>query len=78
MPWPSRWRIFPPRTEHRILFVVGGFHVAAHVGTVARCLVRRPDDSVKVLLMQPREREPLELTAEERGEGDAILLVRPE
>ena len=41
--------------EHRILLVVGGFHVAAHLGTVTQFQNRRPDDSVKVLLMSPAE-----------------------
>jgi uncharacterized iron-regulated protein len=61
--------------EHRILLVVGGFHVAAHLGTVTQFQNRRPDDSVKVLMMAPIE-GPMQFSDENRGEGDLVLEVR--
>jgi uncharacterized iron-regulated protein len=61
--------------EHRVLLVVGGFHVAGRLGAVTQYLARRPGDRVSVLLMQPTE-GPMRLPAEEYGEGDVVLKVR--
>jgi uncharacterized iron-regulated protein len=62
--------------EHRILFIVGGFHVAKHLGTVARYTDRRADDTVKVLLMSPKEEGAMGFDEDDRNEGDLILKIR--
>lgn len=61
--------------DHRVLLVVGEFHVAARLGTVTQYLARRPDDRVRLLVMRPTE-GPMTLAAEDRGEGDVVLKVR--
>lgn len=62
--------------EHRVLLIVGGFHVAAHLGTMTEYLARRPDDSTAVLLMDVQDGGPMAFSEDERGEGDLILKVR--
>jgi uncharacterized iron-regulated protein len=69
----AEFRVAHP--DHRVLLVVGGFHVAGRLGTVTQYLARRPDDRVRVLVMQPTE-GPMVPTAEDRGEGDIVLKVR--
>ena len=59
----------------RVLLVVGGFHVAAHLGTVTSYTRRRPDDRVRVLLMLGAKGTSLELEPDERGEGDLLVKV---
>jgi uncharacterized iron-regulated protein len=61
--------------EHRILLVVGGFHVAKHLGTVTQYQNRRPDDSVRVLMMAPVE-GPMTFSEGDRDESDLVLKVR--
>lgn len=61
--------------EHRVLLVVGGFHVARHLGTVTQFTNRRPDDEVRVLMMAPTE-GPMNFSDDDRGEGDLVLKVR--
>lgn len=63
--------------EHRVMLVVGGFHVAHHLGTITQYEKRRPDDDVAVVLMQAVEKGPLGFGPEDEGEGDFILEVRP-
>jgi hypothetical protein len=57
------------------LFVVGGFHVAKHLHTVARYAARRPDDRARVLLMVDGD-PAAGPTAKDLGEGD-LLVVAP-
>ena len=61
----------------RVLLVVGAFHVAGGLGLVESYRARRPDDTVQTLVMVPVSDGPLHLRDEQRGEGDAVLLVRP-
>lgn len=61
--------------EHRVLFVVGAFHVAARLGAITQYLARRPDDRVRVLVMQSTE-GPMVASPSDRGEGDLVLKVR--
>ena len=61
--------------EHRVLLVVGAFHVAGRLGAITQYLARRPDDRVQILVMQATE-GPMVATAEDRGEGDRVLKVR--
>ncbi len=62
--------------HHRVLLIVGGFHVAAHLGTITQYAERRPEDSLKVLLMQVLEDGPVGFSEDFRGEGDLQLGVR--
>ena len=60
----------------RVLLIVSGFHVAAHLGTITQYAERRPEDSVKVLLMQVLEDGPVVFSEDFRGEADLQLGVR--
>lgn len=61
--------------DHRVLLIVGAFHVAGHLGVVTQYLARRPGERVRILVMQPTE-GPMAFAAEDRGEGDVVLKVR--
>jgi uncharacterized iron-regulated protein len=61
--------------EHRVLLIVGVYHVAKHLGVVTQFTARRPHDSVRVLSMAPVE-GPMVFDASNRGEGDLVLEVR--
>ena len=63
--------------DRRVLLVVGGFHVAGKIGLITSYLERRPDDRAAVLLMDQVEEGPLEFTADDAGEADLLLKVRP-
>jgi uncharacterized iron-regulated protein len=63
--------------EHRVLLVVGGFHVAGKIGLITSYLERRPGDRAAVLLMDQVEEGPLEFAADDAGEADLLLKVRP-
>jgi len=58
--------------EHRVLFVVGAFHVAARLGTVTQYLRRRPDDRVSVATMIEGS---LAFGEGDRDEGDLVIKV---
>lgn len=62
--------------DHRVLLIVGGFHVAAHLGTITQYAERRPKDTSKVLLMQVLEEGPVAFSEDFRGEADVLLGVR--
>ncbi|KIG18707.1 putative iron-regulated protein [Enhygromyxa salina] len=61
--------------EHRVLLIVGVYHVAKHLGVVTQYTARRPQDSVRVLSMAPIE-GPMVFDPSNRDEGDVILQVR--
>jgi uncharacterized iron-regulated protein len=61
--------------EHRVLLVVGGFHVAAHLGIMSQYRARRPGDDSRVLLMSRQPEGPIAFADDDRGEGDVILKV---
>lgn len=61
--------------EHRVLLIVGGYHVAGRLGVVTQYLARRPGESVRVLLMSPAD-GPMAFAGADRGEADLILKVR--
>ncbi|MEZ4382838.1 MAG: ChaN family lipoprotein [Nannocystaceae bacterium] len=63
--------------EHRVLLVVGGFHVAGKLGLITSYLERRPDDRAAILLMDQVDEGPLAFTADDAGEADLLLKVRP-
>ena len=62
--------------EHRVLYIVGSFHVDKHLGTITQYVQRRPDDRVRVLTMKQVDTPEFVFSEEHRGEGDALLLVR--
>lgn len=63
--------------DHRVFFVVGGFHVRNGLGTITKYRQRRPDDKVAILVMDFGEPPALAFDEEDRGAGDALLKVRP-
>ena len=62
---------------HRVLLVVGAFHVAGRLGTITKVLARRPGDRVALLTMGAAEEPDLPFAEEDRGAGDAVLKVHP-
>ncbi|MEM7156768.1 MAG: ChaN family lipoprotein [Myxococcota bacterium] len=62
--------------EHRVLLIVGAFHVAGRLGTMTEYAARRPDDSSRVLVMTIQKEGPMVFTDEDRDEGDLILKIR--
>ena len=63
--------------EHRVLLIVGGFHVAGKIGLMSSYAERRPDDSSAVLLMGAvDDAKPIAFTDDDRGEADLHLKVR--
>lgn len=64
--------------DARVMFVVGGFHVAGRLGTITKYSARRPNDRVAILVMSHGEPPALAFDAEDKGEGDAILTVVPQ
>jgi len=64
-------------SDHRVLLIVGEFHVAAHLGTMKEFVARRPEDSTKVLSMKMVESSAMAFAEDFHGEGDLILAVRP-
>ncbi|MCA9720122.1 MAG: ChaN family lipoprotein [Myxococcales bacterium] len=69
----ARFRTKHP--EHRVLLVVGVFHVAARLGLIREFRIRRPDDAVSVLTMQQTD-GAVEFTEDDEREGDVVLKVR--
>jgi uncharacterized iron-regulated protein len=63
--------------DSRVMLVVGGFHIAARLGTITKFSARRPSDRVALLSMAQGEPPALAFDSDERGEGDLILTVAP-
>ena len=61
--------------DARVMLVVGGFHVAARLGTISKFSARRPNDRVRLLVMTQGEPQALAFDPDDRDEGDAILTV---
>jgi uncharacterized iron-regulated protein len=61
--------------DHRVLLIVGSFHVARHLGVVTKFKERRADDTVRVLVMSPAE-GAMGFAGDDHGEGDFVLRVR--
>lgn len=59
------------------MLVVGAFHVVGGLGTITKYLERRPGDKVALLVMEHGEAPDFPFAEEDRGEGDAVLKVRP-
>ena len=63
--------------EHRVMLVVGVFHVAGKIGLVTSYAERRPGEPSAVLVMEQVEAGELSFEEDDRGEGDLIVKVRP-
>jgi uncharacterized iron-regulated protein len=63
--------------DHRVLLVVGGFHVAGRLGTITKFAERRPGDRVRLVVMSQGKPPDLPFDPEDRGEGDLVLTVAP-
>jgi uncharacterized iron-regulated protein len=61
--------------DHRVLLVVGGFHVAGRLGTITKYAERRPGDRVRLMVMSAGTPPDLAFDPADRGEGDLILTV---
>ena len=70
----ASFRIRNPR--HRVLLIVGMFHVMKKMGTVRKFVARRPDDSVRTLIMVFGDAS-LGFAESDKGLGDVVLKVAP-
>jgi uncharacterized iron-regulated protein len=61
--------------DHRILFIVGGFHVERGLGTISKYKLRRGKDDIRVLIMDMDKDPQLPFRDEDMGKGDLILKV---
>ena len=61
--------------NHRILFIVGGFHVQRGGGTITKYLMRRGKDDVRLFIMSMDNEKHLPFDDEEIGLGDLVLNV---
>lgn len=66
------------RPDHRVLLVVGVFHVAGKIGVITSYGERRPEEKSAVLVMEAVEgAKALGFEADDRGEGDLVVKLRP-
>ena len=63
--------------DHRVLLIVGTFHVDEKLGTITKYRMRRPGDEVRTLVMRMDDDPTLPFADEDQGAGDAVLKVRP-
>jgi uncharacterized iron-regulated protein len=61
--------------NHRILFIVGGFHVTRGEGTITKYAMRRGKDDVRLIIMSMDNEKHLPFDEEEIGLGDLVLNV---
>lgn len=61
--------------DHRILFIVGGFHVTKGLGTITKYKMRRGKDDVRILAMTMSKDPALGFTDDDLGAGDLVLKV---
>lgn len=64
--------------RHRVLFIVGAFHVTGGLGTLTKYAGRRPGDRTTTLVMTHDTEAHLPWRAGDAGLGDTVLKVRPE
>ena len=66
--------------NHRVLLVVGGFHVTGGLGTLTKYKQRREQDSILTLLMDhaARDTDAIAWDSESKGAADYVLVVRPQ
>ena len=61
--------------NHRVLFIVGGFHVTAGLGTLTKYRNRRGKDELRIVLMTASRDPQLKPEEDEIGKADLILKV---
>lgn len=61
--------------DHRVLFVVGAFHVTDGMGTITKYKSRRPQDVVRSVVMDHAESTRTAPAPEARTRGDVLLDV---
>jgi len=61
--------------NHRILFIVGGFHVQEGFGTITKYRNRRGKDEVRIISMGRSKEAHLPFDEEDLGKADLILLT---
>ena len=61
--------------DHRVLFVVGAFHVTDGMGTITKYKSRRPEDVVRSVVMDHAESTRTAPAPEARTRGDVLLDV---
>ena len=60
---------------HRIMLIVGAFHVRGGLGTITKYAQRRPDDRARILCMRYTQSLPISFDDEDRDAGDVVLKV---
>jgi len=63
------------RPNHRILFVVGAFHVEGGLGTISKYKLRRGKDEIRLLVMTMDKDPQLPFRPDDMGTGDLVLKV---
>lgn len=63
--------------NHRILFIVGAFHVEGGLGTITKYKMRRGRDEIRILTMTMDKDATLPFREEDHGTGDLVLKVPP-
>ncbi len=66
--------------RHRVMLVVGGFHVAHNGGTAQKLQRRRPEDKLLTIFYRDNPDGQFTFDAEDRGAGDVVIygLTPPE
>ena len=70
----ANFRAANPR--HRVLLIVGMFHVMKKMGTVRKFTARRADDTVRTLIMVQSGDESVAFAQSDSGLADVVLKVR--
>ena len=60
---------------HRVLLIVGGFHVERGLGTITKYRNRRGKDDVRILLMKMSQDPKLSPVDDEMGSADVLLKI---
>lgn len=61
--------------DHRILFIVGGFHVTKGLGTISKYKLRRGKDEIRILLMTMDKNPALPFHDSDVGVADLLVKV---
>lgn len=61
--------------DHRVLFVVGAFHVVRGEGTITKYRLRRGKDEVRLLVMDAAGKDGVAFEPDDVGAGDAVFKV---
>jgi heme-binding NEAT domain protein len=64
--------------HHRVMLIVGGFHVASDGGTQVKLRRRRPKDAVLTIIYHGASTTPLKFDDADKGSGDIVIYgVKP-